>query len=164
MTILRRTAGVVCAALAVAALLGLATRATAQQQEPPSAKAGKVPSGDLPKPLVIPDADTKRPNPVPNIPEAIEAGKNLWASQCVMCHGAKGDGKGDLAVSMSWKVGSFTTAAWQAKRTDGDLFYIMSQGHGDMPAEKRLVDQNKWEIVRFIRTLGPAAPPAPPKK
>jgi hypothetical protein len=33
-----------------------------------------------------------------------------------------------------------------------------------MPAEKRLVDQNKWEIVRFIRTLGPDKAPAPPKK
>jgi mono/diheme cytochrome c family protein len=163
MTIFRRTLGIVCAALAVAALLGLATRATAQQQAPPGAKAG-LPSGDLPKPLIIPDAEKKRPNPVPNVPEAIEAGKNLYASQCAMCHGAKGDGRGDLAVSMSWKIGSFTTAAWQAKRTDGDLFYIMSQGHGDMPAEKRLVDQNKWEIVRFVRTLGPVATPAPPKK
>jgi len=164
MTILRRTAGIVCAALAVAALLGLATRATAQQQEPKGAKAGQVPSGDLPKPLIIPDADRKRPNPVPNVPEAIESGKNLYASQCAMCHGAKGDGRGDLAVSMGWKIGSFTTAAWQAKRTDGELFYILSQGHGDMPAEKRLADQNKWEIVRYIRTLGPATTPAPPKK
>ena len=163
MTILRRTAGIVCAALAFAALLGPATRATAQQQQPPGAKAG-LPSGDLPKPLIIPDADRKRPNPVANVPEAIEAGKNLYASQCAMCHGVKGDGRGDIAVSMSWKVGSFTTAAWQAKRTDGELFYIMSQGHGDMPAEKRLVEQNKWEIVRFIRTLGPATTPAPPKK
>ena len=164
MTILRRTTGIVCAALAVAALLGPAARATAQQQQPPGAKAGQVPSGDLPKPLIIPDADKKRPNPVPNVPEAIEAGKNLYASQCAMCHGVKGDGRGDIAVSMSWKVGSFTTAAWQGKRTDGELFYILSQGHGDMPAEKRLADQNKWEIVRYIRTLGPATTPAPPKK
>jgi mono/diheme cytochrome c family protein len=163
MTILRRTAGSVCTALAVAALLGLAARATAQQQEPPGAKAG-LPSGDLPKPLIIPDADKKRPNPVPNVPEAIEAGKNLYASQCAMCHGATGDGRGDLAVSMKWKIGRFTTAAWQGRRTDGELFYILSKGHGDMPAEKRLVDQNKWEIVRFIRTLGPDKAPAPPKK
>jgi len=164
MTILRRTTGIVCAALAVAALSGLATRATAQPQEPTGARTGQVPSGDLPKPLVIPDADKKRPNPVPNVPDAIESGRNLYSSQCAMCHGAKGDGKGDLAVSMNWKIGSFATAAWQAKRTDGELFYIMSQGHGDMPAEKRLADQNKWEIVRFMRTLGPAATPAPPKK
>jgi len=164
MTNLRRTAGSVCAALAVAALLGLAARATAQQQEPPGAKPGQAPSGDLPKPLVIPDADKRRPNPVPDVPEAIEAGKSLYASQCAMCHGATGDGRGDLAVSMKWKIGNFTTAAWQGRRTDGELFYILSKGHGDMPAEKRLADQNKWEIVRFIRTLGPDKAPAPPKK
>jgi mono/diheme cytochrome c family protein len=156
MTILRRTAGIVCAAFVAAALLGPATPATAQQTETPRTKAGQVPSGDLPKPLVVPDAEKKRTNPVPNVPEAIEAGKSLFASQCAMCHGAAGDGRGDLAVSMKWKIGSFATAAWQGRRTDGELHYIMSQGHGDMPAEKRLADQNKWEIVRFIRTLGPA--------
>jgi mono/diheme cytochrome c family protein len=100
---------------------------------------------------------------VPDVPEAIEAGKNLYASQCAMCHGRNGDGRGDLAVSMQWKIVPFNTAAWQKKRTDGELFYIMSRGHGDMPAEKRLVDQSKWEIVRFVRTLGPGAATARPK-
>jgi mono/diheme cytochrome c family protein len=163
MTILRRTTGFLCAVLAVAVLSGPGARATAQQPQQ-GTKAGQTPSGDLPKPLVIPEAEKKRTNPVPNVPEAIESGKNLYISQCAMCHGRTGDGRGDLAVSMKWKIGTFNTAAWQDKRTDGELFYIMSQGHGDMPAEKRLVDQNKWEIVRYVRTLGPAAQAAPPKK
>jgi mono/diheme cytochrome c family protein len=158
MTSLRGTLVILCAAVAGAALAGRATRATAQEPKPPA--NAQVPSGDLPKPLVIPEADSNRPNPVPNVPEAIEAGKSLYASQCAMCHGASGDGKGDLAVSMKWKIGTFATAAWQKKRTDGDLFFIMSKGHGDMPAEKRLADQNKWEIVRYIRTLVPASAPS----
>src|SRR5262245_2231634 len=160
MTILRGTLVILCTALLAAAYAGRAIRATAQEPKPPA--GGQVPSGDLPKPLVIPEADSNRPNPVPNVPEAIEAGKSLFASQCAMCHGTSGDGKGDLATSMKWKIGTFATAAWQKKRTDGDLFFIMSQGHGDMPAEKRLLDQNKWEIVRYIRTLAPA--PSAPRK
>jgi hypothetical protein len=55
----------------------------------------------------------------------------------------------------------FTDPAWQTKRTDGELFYIMSTGHGEMPAEKRLPEQNKWEMILHIRSLSRAAvPPA----
>ena len=121
-----------------------------EKKEPPGAR--------LPKPLVIPPEAHKRVNPVPAVPEAIEAGRVLYDSQCAMCHGAKGDGRGDLAVSFKLKMPDFTQHRAQSRRTDGDLFYIMSTGHGDMPGENRLVDQNKWEIVRYLRTLeaGPA--------
>lgn len=142
------------------AALGAWAPATAQEQKPAGETAGKVPSGDLPKPLVIPESEKKRENPVPNVPEAIEAGKSLYSSQCAMCHGARGDGKGDVAVGLKMRIPSFADPKVQAKRTDGELFFIMTQGHGDMPGEKRLVDQNKWEIVRYLRTLATAPKPA----
>jgi mono/diheme cytochrome c family protein len=138
----------------------LAPPAATQEEKPSGEKAGKVPSGDLPKPLVVPESEKKRENPVPNVPEAIEAGKSLYGSQCAMCHGARGDGKGDVAVSMKMRLPSFADPKVQAKRTDGELFFIMTQGHGDMPGEKRLADQSKWEIVRYLRTLAPAPKPA----
>jgi mono/diheme cytochrome c family protein len=130
----------------------------------PPTPAQPVPSGDLPKPLVIPEKEKNRQNPVPNVPEAIESGKSLYGSQCAMCHGARGDGKGDVAVAVKMTMPSFADPKVQAKRTDGELFYIMTQGHGDMPGEKRLVDQNKWEIVRYLRTLSKADAPAPAAK
>jgi mono/diheme cytochrome c family protein len=73
-----------------------------------------------------------------------------------MCHGPAGDGKGDLGAGMKMKIPSFATAAWQSGKTDGEIFYMMTAGHGDMPGEKRLPDQSKWEIVRFIRSLMPS--------
>jgi hypothetical protein len=58
------------------------------------------------------------------------------------------------------KMADFTDTKWQAKRTDGELFYITTHGHGDMPPEKRLLEQQVWETVLYIRTLGkPAARP-----
>jgi mono/diheme cytochrome c family protein len=140
----------------LAVLLVFCPRLAAAPDNPAGEQAGPRPSGAMPKPLVIPESEKKKQNPVPNVPEAIAAGKSLFASQCAMCHGAAGDGKGDLATGMKMKVPSFATAAWQESRTDGEVFYILTTGHGDMPGEKRLPDQSKWEMVRFIRSLAPS--------
>jgi mono/diheme cytochrome c family protein len=133
----------------------LCTPSAAAQGQKPAPQAGPVPSGELPKPLVIPESEKKKANPVPNVPEAIAAGKSTFLSQCAMCHGPGGDGKGDLAKDMKLKMPNFATASWQAQRLDGEIFYVMTTGHGEMPGEKRLPDQSKWEIVRFIRSLAP---------
>ena len=154
-----------CLAVVLAAALGASAAPVAAQERQPSREPAKPqPSGDLPKPLVIPEKEKNRQNPVPDVPEAIESGKSLYGSQCAMCHGARGDGKGDVAAAVKMTMPSFADPKVQAKRTDGELFYIMTQGHGDMPGEKRLVDQNKWEIVRYLRTLSKADAPAPAAK
>jgi mono/diheme cytochrome c family protein len=126
-------------------------------EEPESQPAPSAP--ERPKPIVVPEAEKSRKNPVPPSPETIESGRSLFASQCTMCHGAKGNGRGDLAARLKLAVPDFTSARQQQKRTDGELFYILTHGHGEMPPERRLPDQQKWEIIHYIRTLVPAAMP-----
>lgn len=151
-------AGLIAALGLVAIAAGAAAGAVAIAAGAQGAAPGQqVPQADLPKPLVIPAGEKARTNPVPDVPEAVAAGKTTYASQCTMCHGASGNGRGDLALSMKWSVPDFTRPGVLAKRTDGELFYIMTTGHGEMPGEKRLPDQSKWEIVRFLRTLAPEA-------
>ncbi len=104
-------------------------------------------------PIVVPEAEKAKKNPVPNVPEALASGKSLFGSQCAMCHGPKGDGRGEFALQQKLRMPDFTDPKTQAKRTDGELFYILSHGHADMPAEKRLPDQNKWEMILYIRSL-----------
>lgn len=127
----------------------------------PEPEQPTAPASRKAKPLVVPKAEKDRKNPVPVVPEAIESGRNLFTSQCGMCHGARGDGRGDLAKTLKLTIPDFTDARQQARRTDGELFYILGHGHGEMPAETRLVDQQKWEIVLYIRTLAPAPRPKP---
>jgi mono/diheme cytochrome c family protein len=137
---------------AAAAIAATAAFAAAGAQGEP--QAAPSPSGTL----VIPDAEKSRKNPVPAVPEAVESGKGLFASQCAMCHGAKADGRGDLARQLKLSIPNLADPQRQKKRTDGEWFYIIGRGHQNMPAEKRLVDQQKWEIVLYLRSLLKDAP------
>jgi mono/diheme cytochrome c family protein len=144
----------VLVAVTMIALLAFALPAATQaQSESGETKPSETPQAKLPDPLVIPPEDRKRENPVPKVQEAIESGQALFTSQCAMCHGAGGKGRGDLAVSLKMKVPDLTDPKLQKKRTDGDFFYIVSQGHGQMPGEKRLPENSRWEMIHFIRTM-----------
>lgn len=142
-----------CSVLIVV-VAGLAFGLTGQlaRQEEPGEQT-ETPHPAPPKPLRIPAADSALKNPVPKVPEAIESGCGLFSSQCVMCHGEKGDGRGELAKTLSFKMPDLTDRELQEKRTDGDLFFLISHDHGQMPGESRLCAQNRWEMVHYIRTL-----------
>jgi cytochrome c len=143
----------------LAFLTGLAAAQAKPSPEP--APNSQTTTGKAAVPLVIPEAEKNRKNPVPAGPESIESGRNLFSSQCTMCHGMKGDGKGDLVERLKLKVPDFTDAGAQKKRTDGELFYILTQGHGEMPGETRLESKDKWDMVNYIRSL---SLPGKPKK
>ena len=107
-------------------------------------------------PLEIPKAAKDVRNPTAGSPEAIESGKLMYSSQCTMCHGSKGDGKGDLAITLKYRMPDLSSAEVQRARTDGEWFYILSHGHGKMTGEEhRLKEQTRWELVSYMRTLGP---------
>jgi hypothetical protein len=59
-----------CLPVVLAAALGASAAPVAAQEQKPSGEPAKpLPSGDLPKPLVIPEKEKNRQNPVPNVPE-----------------------------------------------------------------------------------------------
>jgi mono/diheme cytochrome c family protein len=44
---------------------------------------------------------------------------------------------------------------------DGELFYKISEGHRPMPAfRKRLTEEQRWQLVLFLRSLTAAPSPA----
>lgn len=110
------------------------------------------------KPAVPPDArDT--PNPIPAAPKSIQQGEMLYQSQCAMCHGATGDGKGDLAIQLKMEVPDFTDKYVQDERTDGEWFWLITHGHKRMPADgERLPPEMRWHMVNYIRTFAPPLP------
>lgn len=131
----------------------LAAPTPAQSSKSEETKASETPQAELPDPLIIPPEARKKENPVPKVKEAIESGQALFVTQCAMCHDEGGKGRGDLALSLKMKVPDLTDPKLQKKRTDGDFFYIISKGHGQMPGEIRLAENSRWEMIHFIRTL-----------
>ncbi len=120
-----------------------------QEQETPAAEKPASPP-----PLVIPDTEKNRKNSVKANRTSIGLGRKLFSSQCAMCHGARGDGRGDLAVELAFPIPDFTHSEKRPARTDGELYYIITHGHGDMPEQgERLRPKQKWDMINFIRSL-----------
>jgi len=89
----------------------------------------------------------------------------MYTSQCAMCHGTAGDGKGDLAEDMKLKLMDYRDPEGLKGFTDGDLFYILTHGKGQMPDEgDRLTVTQKWNLINYIRSLAKKTTPEKPEK
>jgi mono/diheme cytochrome c family protein len=101
----------------------------------------------------IPVEATKQPNPVKSTSESITRAKKWWTLDCAMCHGKEGDGKGETAADMKLKLADFTDPATLKDRTDGEIFYIIKNGHNDMPPEgPRVKTEENWDLVNYVRS------------
>jgi mono/diheme cytochrome c family protein len=133
--------------LVLPALFLVASALPAQQSSAPSTQ--KSPTYEA-----IPVEMAKQPNPVKTSPESLARAKKWWTLDCVMCHGADGNGKGETAVDMKLKLADFTDPATLKDRTDGEIFYIIKNGHNDMPAEgARVKTEENWDLVNYVRSL-----------
>jgi cytochrome c5 len=128
--------------LAAAVLLSLSTISAQTPAPKPSPYAA------------IPADAAKQANPVKPSPESHERGKKWWNLDCSMCHGKSGDGKSPLATDMNLKMSSFADPATLKDRTDGEIFYLIHNGYGDMPPEgDRIKAETTWDLVNYVRSL-----------
>ena len=100
-------------------------------------------------PWVAPADAKAMKNPVKGVGNA----KKTIETNCVSCHGASGKGDGPAAAALPPpKPANWTSAAVQS-HSDGEIFWKISNGRGAMPPWKHLPEQERWEIVNYIRTL-----------
>jgi len=92
---------------------------------------------------------------VPSDAASIAEGRRLATLRgCLGCHGKDGDGKGEVGADMKLKVSDLSDPATLKDRTDGELFYIIKNGKGDMPPEgTRLKSDELWSLVNYVRSL-----------
>jgi len=129
---------IVCA-LFVVAIVALGS----QKQEPP-----KTPPAEY----KIPPEAANRVNPVKPSPESLAKGKKIYGYDCAVCHGKNGDGKGEITDFKN--MPDFTDPAALKNRSDGDLYYVIDKGKGDMPPEgARAKPDDLWNLVNYVRSF-----------
>jgi len=100
-------------------------------------------------PWVAPPEAKATKNPVKGVGNA----KKAVETNCVSCHGPGGKGDGPAAAALPPPKPANWTSDGVQKQTDGEIFWKMSNGRGAMPPWKHLPENERWEIVNYIRTL-----------
>ncbi|MGB2591206.1 MAG: cytochrome c [Candidatus Acidiferrum sp.] len=105
----------------------------------------------------IPEEARLRKNPVPLSAAALASARVIYMDKCANCHGQTGKGDGPDAASYYPTPASLADASRMSRVTDGEIFYQISQGRKPMPSfKKRLTEEQRWQLVLFVRSL--AAP------
>jgi mono/diheme cytochrome c family protein len=93
-------------------------------------------------------------NPIKPTAEAQVRAKKVYGYDCAMCHGPNGNGKGDLAAEMKPPLKDYTDPAALKDMSDGELFYIIKNGKGQMPSEgDRAKTDDLWNMVVLVRSF-----------
>ena len=101
----------------------------------------------------ISQEDIDKKNPVKPSPEGLAAARKVYGYDCAMCHGPKGDGKGDLVESMKLTMHDWNDPASLAGKSDGEIFFIITKGKGKMMGEgDRLPETMRWNMVNLVRS------------
>jgi mono/diheme cytochrome c family protein len=92
------------------------------------------------------------------------AGKQLYFRYCWGCHGFRGDGNGENAPYLNILPRNFVAATFKCRSTltgtlptDEDLFNTLKRGinNSNMPSWIELTDQNRADLIAFIKTFSP---------
>ena len=102
-----------------------------------------------------------------------EQGKKVYQKYCVICHGAKGDGKGLVDVihrneksGLTWSIfpRDFTVGTYKFRTTptgclpdDSDMLRIIKEGipRSGMPSHEDISKKDREYVVAYLKTLSP---------
>jgi mono/diheme cytochrome c family protein len=117
---------------------------------------GTCPSGALAQaqssPWVAPESEKAKKNPTPSDKKTVDQGEKVAKINCASCHGAKGKGDGAAAAALNPKPADWTSSRVQDE-SDGEIFWKIATGRGPMPSWRHLPENDRWAVVRYIRTL-----------
>lgn len=131
------------------------------KENPPPADAAKPSTPEATKPAdaakpaeEVKPAGGDRKNPVASTPEVLASAKKMFGYDCAMCHGAAGDGKGDMVESMKLTMKDWREPTTLRAISDGEMFEIIAKGKGKMTGEgDRLPADKVWGMVNYVRSL-----------
>jgi mono/diheme cytochrome c family protein len=146
----------IVAALAVCAAFLAASILLAQSPSPEKPAASAAPPynpaiyAELQK---APEKARNRANPLQTDPEAVAAGSILFEQHCAECHGKVAEGS---------RKGPSLLVPEVQNAPPGAIFWVLTNGvvRKKMPVWSKLPEPQRWQLVRYIKSLGGTAPAA----
>lgn len=95
-------------------------------------------------------------NPYAGQADAVQAGQRIYARNCGACHGRGGAGNGNIPPLVVSEVQS---------APDGAIFWYITRGdkNNGMPSWAALPEQQRWKVIRYIKSLRKGQPRADEK-
>jgi glucose/arabinose dehydrogenase/mono/diheme cytochrome c family protein len=86
-------------------------------------------------------------NPYEGQTTAVTAGRQIYARNCLSCHGKSAQGTGNVPSLIDGKLE--TTAP-------GEVFWFITKGDKDngMPSWAQLPEKQRWQVVSYVKSLG----------
>lgn len=100
--------------------------------------------------------------PVPGTPSVLAEGQAVFARECKVCHGARGDGQGLGAHLLDPRPRNLTAGVFKLRTTpsgelptDQDLFRTITHGipNSMMPSFQELSEAERWALVAVVKEL-----------
>lgn len=102
----------------------------------------------------VPPDIAAQTNPVRPTPAGLARARTIYGYDCAVCHGKTGAGDGDLASQMKTKMKDYRDPTALKGMTDGELFYIIQKGKGEMTGEgDRAKPDDIWNMVTLVRSF-----------
>jgi mono/diheme cytochrome c family protein len=123
--------------------------------------AARPPAGPEQDEWIVPPYVALKPNPRPPENLSIRLGRQIYRESCAGCHGPRGQGDGAFRWSLTKRPGDLTSMRVM-EQADGTLHYKIMTGRHPMPGFGISIGETSaWDVVNYLRTLGPGARPAP---
>jgi glucose/arabinose dehydrogenase len=93
-------------------------------------------------------------NPLEGQPAAATAGKQVYARNCLACHGKTLQGTGNVPSLVSGVLKGVTP---------GEVFWFITKGDQEngMPSWASLPEQSRWQVVMYVEEMASGKGPAP---
>ncbi|MGH7725769.1 MAG: c-type cytochrome [Candidatus Eiseniibacteriota bacterium] len=110
-------------------------------------------------------SETTTPAPAPDTSAApagatgevsLAVGQKIVAEKCVLCHGTSGKGDGPGGAALNPKPRNWTDHSYMGSQTDDQLFTVIHDGKGSMPAWGKtgiLSDSEIRSAIMAVRTF-----------
>jgi len=100
-----------------------------------------------------PDSAKAEKNPYEGQQEAIDAGKTVYARNCLACHGKAGQGTGNVPSLVGGKLKGVAP---------GEVFWFVTKGSKEngMPSWAFLPEQKRWQVVSYVEAMAEGKAPA----